>query len=199
MELDEKPQAAKAFLDAIDEYKRLQDEANDQSKYRTAINDSIFLLDKLGRATAGEARMIGLWEDCLRRVPTDVTALNSLAWWLSVANDSTLRDPARAVELARQAVKVKPNVASYHNTLGTALYRADKLTEARAELEKSVELKSTAPAMDWYLLAAIAHREGKPDEARELFGRAAAEHQKNQPKDEDHAVIAAEVKALLRE
>ncbi len=44
---------------------------------------------------------------------------------------------------------------------------------------------------------AIAHRDGRTDEARALFDRAEADHQKNHANDEDHAVIAAEVKALL--
>ncbi len=198
VESGEKSSASHWYPEAIAEFKRLQDDAQDQTKYREAIIKLMNEYSRLGRDSAHETSMIALWEDWLRRAPKDAVGLNTLAWWLSIATDQKLRDPVRAVELARQAVALNPTVAAFRNTLGTALYRADMLTEARIELEKSLELASTAPAMDWYLLAAIAHRDGRTEEARELFDRAEADHQKNHPLDEDHAVIAAEVLSLLR-
>ena len=44
--------------------------------------------------------------------------------------------------LARRAVAQRPNEANYHDTLGFILTRMKKLTEARDEITRSVELSA---------------------------------------------------------
>ena len=45
------------------------------------------------------------------------------AWCLATHPDPKVRKPARAVELAKEAIGLKP-FATYWNTLGAARYRA---------------------------------------------------------------------------
>jgi uncharacterized protein HemY len=59
---------------------------------------------------------------------------------LATSPDSKFRDPKRAVELAKKAVKLAPKEGNYWNTLGVAQYRASDWKEAIAALEKSIEL-----------------------------------------------------------
>jgi tetratricopeptide (TPR) repeat protein len=70
-------------------------------------------------------------------LPRSAQGLNERAWRL-LTGPPTSRDPQRALELIQKAVKVEPDEAMYLNTLGVALYRNDRFTEAVATLEKSL-------------------------------------------------------------
>jgi len=64
-----------------------------------AQNDLANALSKKGR----EAEAIQHWEKALASRPQYVPALNNLAWALATSPDASLRNGARAVQLARQA------------------------------------------------------------------------------------------------
>jgi eukaryotic-like serine/threonine-protein kinase len=66
--------------------------------------------------------------------------------------NATLRDPARAVELAGQAVAQEPEVGKYWNTLGVAHYRAGQWAAAIGDLELSMARGGGGP-YDWFFLA----------------------------------------------
>ena len=55
----------------------------------------------------------------------DHLALGSLAWLLTTAFEPDLRDPSRAVALARSATTVAPQSAAHWGALGLACLRAD--------------------------------------------------------------------------
>src|SRR5262249_46350585 len=77
---------------------------------------------------------------------------NDLAWLLATCPDVKVRDPRRAVELAKKAVELDPR-ASYFNTLGAAQYRARNFTEALAALKKSMDMTKGGDGFDWFFLA----------------------------------------------
>jgi len=126
---------------------------------------------------------------------------NILAWRLATG-PVALRDPERALALARKAVALTPGRAMYLNTLGVAQYRAGQYAEAIATLEKSLAAaKGESDAFDLFFLAMAHHRLGHADQARACFDRAVrwwGEH-KNLPAQyaEELAAFRAEAEAVL--
>jgi tetratricopeptide (TPR) repeat protein len=73
--------------------------------------------------------------------PRVFLVMNNLAWLLSTAEDAKVRDPQRAVGLAKQAARFAPKNADYLSTLGIARYRAGDWKQATADLAKVVGLR----------------------------------------------------------
>jgi tetratricopeptide (TPR) repeat protein len=99
---------------------------------------------------------------------------NNLAWEL-IAGAKSSRDPVRALPLARRAVALAPDVEPYVNTLGVALYRAGRYTEAIPVLEQSLAASSnlTIPS-DLFGLVICHAKQGDGGRARAYFVRASA-------------------------
>src|SRR5262249_17352795 len=53
-----------------------------------------------------------------RNHPDTVQSMNALAWILANCPDRTLRDPGKALELAKQVIDLAPEKGDYWNTLG---------------------------------------------------------------------------------
>jgi serine/threonine protein kinase len=101
---------------------------------------------------------------------------NGLAWLLATASDDRVRDPAKAIQLASQAVEAMPKSANYRCTLGVARYRAGDWKLAIADLEQAVQLRrpdDSANAPEEFFLAMALWQVGEKDKAREWFGKAA--------------------------
>jgi uncharacterized protein HemY len=98
--------------------------------------------------------------------------LNNAAWELATGV-VYLRDPERAVSLARKAVAAAPDQPLNLNTLGVALYRAGRHAQAIATLEQSLAAtKGQIAAFDLFFLAMARHRLGQTVQARDSFDRA---------------------------
>lgn len=134
----------------------------------------------------------------LAKDPGRPATQNNLAWCLATCIVPQLRDPARAVELARNAVQRMPREASFWDTLGVALYRAGDWEGAVEALEKSEALEpDTHLAHNDLFLAMACWRLGREDEARTWYGKAVARMEKDQPKDPELARFRAEATVLL--
>ncbi len=95
-----------------------------------------------------------------------------MAWRLATG-PAALRDPQKALELARKAIAASPDTAVYLNTLGVAQYRAGHFSEAIATLKKSLAAsKGESDAFDLFFLAMARYRLGRVTEARGDFDRA---------------------------
>ena len=133
--------------------------------------------------------------------PNDDWLQYGLAWELVMSADPKLRDPVRAVALAKRAVELKPNERKYWNTLGMALYRAGDLKEARAALQKSLDLVQGGDnqyvCRDRLYLAMANWRLDEKDEARKEYDRATEWILKKAPKDEESQRLRAEAAALM--
>jgi WD40 repeat protein/tetratricopeptide (TPR) repeat protein/tRNA A-37 threonylcarbamoyl transferase component Bud32 len=133
------------------------------------------------RATA-YARL-GRYREALadyQRLPNSVSAQNDLSWLLATCPETKLRDPARAVALAKKAVELAPEEGSYWNTLGTAHYRAGDWKAAVAAVRTSVEKSNGGSACDGFILAMAHWRLGEGAEARKHYGRAVQWLEKNE-------------------
>jgi tetratricopeptide (TPR) repeat protein len=156
------------------------------------------------RDRAGAYAQLGRWQEALadfRRaveLPTSGAAdLNNLAWQLATSPDAALRQPARAVELARKAVKLAPNDGNSANTLGAALYRAGSWQEAIAALEKSLLLSKGGYSTDYFFLAMAHCQLGNHAEARRWYDRAVQWMDKNAPKEAALLRFRAEAEEVL--
>jgi WD40 repeat protein/tRNA A-37 threonylcarbamoyl transferase component Bud32 len=99
---------------------------------------------ELGKTYAAQ----GAWPDAIAAYevaldherPGRASSYNSFAWLLANCPQEVVRNPKRAVELARQATEWAPQNASYWNTLGTAHYRHGDWEAAGTAVEKSMNL-----------------------------------------------------------
>jgi tetratricopeptide (TPR) repeat protein len=99
---------------------------------------------KLGNALAqlGRAReAVGQYEAALQLAPDYVQALNNLAWVLAAAPDASLRNGARAVELARRANELSggqnPMIL---RTLAAAFAETGENGEAVATVQRALQI-----------------------------------------------------------
>src|SRR5262249_62090795 len=96
-----------------------------------------FLRGKFHRQAGRYAEALRDLQEAVRRQPDRARLCNDLARLYVVAPEP-YRDAAAAVPLAEHAVEVQPGDWAYVNTLGIAYYRAGRLEQAVAELEKSL-------------------------------------------------------------
>jgi serine/threonine protein kinase/tetratricopeptide (TPR) repeat protein len=123
---------------------------------------------------------------------------NDWAWFLATCPDRKLRDPARALELARKAVELAPQEGGHWNTIGVALYRTGDWKAAIEALEKAQSLAPDANlGFDGFFLAMAHWQLGHKDEARTWYDKAVAGTEKNKPRELDLARFRAEAAALL--
>ncbi len=108
------------------------------------------------------AEAVRAYERSLSVRPRDAAALNNLAWILATVPDEDLRDPPRAVDLARKAVALERN-APFLDTLAEAFFANGLTGEAVKAIDEAIALAEDR--RDYYL----AQRE------RFLSGRAGPE------------------------
>jgi WD40 repeat protein/tetratricopeptide (TPR) repeat protein len=133
--------------------------------------------DHLGHHQAAQADR----ERAAALLPPSAAELNNTAWELATG-PVYLRDPERAVSLARKAVARVRDRAVYLNTLGVALYRAGRYGEAVPILQRSRAAHGGQfDGFDLYFLAMAHQRLGDRVSARDCFDRAArwTQEQKN--------------------
>jgi tetratricopeptide (TPR) repeat protein len=147
---------------------------------------------------------VGRWREaeqayskCLELAPKATEILNNLAWLLATCPDSKIRDPKRAVELAKKAVELTPKKGNHWNTLGAAHHRAGDWKAAIAALEKSMELRKGGDSEDWFFLAMAHWQLGDKKDARKWYDQAVQWMEKNQPKDEELVRFRTEAEELL--
>jgi tetratricopeptide (TPR) repeat protein len=120
--------------------------------------------DRARAAVDREAAAKWLWGSADR--------LNTRAWKL-LTGPPQERDAKQALELARKAVAVSGDEGQYLNTLGIALYRNGRWTEAIAALENSLaQGKGKSDAWDLFFLAMCHARLGDRTKARDCFDQA---------------------------
>jgi serine/threonine protein kinase/Tfp pilus assembly protein PilF len=118
-----------------------------------------------------------------------------LAWMLANDPDPLLRDVPRAVELAKQAVKLHETSETAWQALGIANYRAGRWPEAVAALERAKSLD--AEATDSFFLAMAHWQLGEKESARKLYTEGVAWLEANKPQDGQgraHRLPVAEVR-----
>jgi tetratricopeptide (TPR) repeat protein len=122
------------------------------------------------------------------------TTCDVLAWSLSGGEFGNAK---RAVELAKQAVRLVPTDGDFWNTLGVAHYRAGNWKDAIAALEKARELSAGGDAVDWLFLAMSHWQLGQKDEARKWYMQAVSSPKTSKLLEAELPNFRAEAAALL--
>jgi tetratricopeptide (TPR) repeat protein len=140
------------------------------------------------------------FEKVLDLAPNNAAARNDLAMLLAKCPDAKLRDPGRAIELARKAVQLAPEDDACWQTLGWALYGNGAWKESIESFRKSIELHKNPMGADsgqWFGLAVAHWQLGHKEEARKWYDQAVAWMDKNQPKNEELRRFRTEAAELL--
>jgi serine/threonine protein kinase len=147
---------------------------------------------------AGEA-FRGAFEAYRRLLPGDADGHhhNRLAFRLAECPLPSMRDPAAAIALAREAIARDARLPRHWNTLGAAYHRAGQIPEALAAVEKSMELGKGGDAFDWFLLAMIDWHRGRHQQARRWYDRGVDWMNHNVPTNDDIYRYRYEVDRLL--
>jgi tetratricopeptide (TPR) repeat protein len=115
----------------------------------------------------------------LKLAPNQPGPYSDLAVLLANCPDPKVRDPGRAVEVAKKAVELWPKGGSAWYVLGVAHYRAGNWQSAIDALKTAQELRNGGTAFDWLFLA-MAHRKlGNHDDARKAYDRALQQLEKS--------------------
>jgi serine/threonine-protein kinase len=115
----------------------------------------------------------------------DPLLLNNTAWSMVTARGTRPLFGALAAMLARKAVELEPQKASYQSTLGVAQYRVGDWRAAIEALEKSEALEPDKHVAHNGFFLAMAHWQlGHKDEARAWYDKAAAWDATNLPPQE---------------
>jgi tetratricopeptide (TPR) repeat protein len=98
----------------------------------------------LAAETAGDPqRAVSHYREALRAVPQHLEATNNLAWILATTEQSELRDPKAAIELAKAVLPLDPNSPAILDTLAAAYAAAGRLPEAVATQRHAIASLST--------------------------------------------------------
>jgi predicted Zn-dependent protease len=131
--------------------------------------------------------------------PKDAQSRNSLAWVLATRADPSLRNPGRAVELAKKAVELAPLQSVIWNTLGAANYRAGDYRGAVEALQKSAVLSQNNHfSADAFFLAMANWQLGNKERARNWYRAGLAWMDKYAAANEEFKRFRAEAAALLQ-
>lgn len=153
-------------------------------------NDPAAAVDAHEKAVAAYAKAI-------EASPGSAEAHNNLAWFYATFPNITLRDPGKAVSLAKKVIELKPMDGAGWNTLGVAQYRAGDWPAAVEALTKSTELRDGGDAFDWFFLAMAHWQLGDKELARKWYGQAIGRMEKKQPSDDELEWFRAEADELL--
>jgi adenylate cyclase len=97
----------------------------------------------------------------------DENSSDNLALWASVQ-----KDPEKAVEILRRAVKINPNLAFVTHSLGVALFNSGKSEEALHYAEKAIRLNPFPPAYYFNFLGMVHYSHGSYEEALDASKKA---------------------------
>jgi tetratricopeptide (TPR) repeat protein len=129
--------------------------------------------------------------------PDNARLKDSFSWLLATCADPALRDPAKAVALAKAAVEQDQHDDHYRLTLAVALYRAGDWKASLAALEAADKLSQAGVTWKGFVRAMALWRLGNKLDARKHYDEAAARLEKDTSQHGDLVRLRAEAAILL--
>jgi serine/threonine-protein kinase len=151
---------------------------------------------KIEEARSHYQRAQAIWEQMKNLSPNSPMWRTDLAQHLVGCLELPLRDPAKAVALAREAIDNEPDDAAAWSAIGVALYRQGEAKEALKALNQAMEKSSGGSATTWYFLAMAHAKLGDGDTARSWFEKAETWRQGKTPRDPELRHLRDETTAL---
>lgn len=192
-QLGRSDEAEQAFGKALDLYEKLVVQFPEVSEYQQGLVRLATVRTARGRLEDAER----IYQRLLEIRPDSPVALNNLAWALVKDPDVKLRDPTRAVAIAKRAVELESRNGIYWNTLGVVHYRAGDWPAANDALERAMSLRSGGDSFDWFVLAMAYHQQGEIIDSRFWYDSAVEWMATHKPKDEELVRFHAEARSLL--
>ena len=124
---------------------------------------------------------------------------NNAAFYLTVVPGATHEQCQQAIAWAREIVAQKPEIDTYRNSLGVALYRVGEWEEAKSNLESSIQLSGGGgDPTDRFFLAMIEHHQKRIDSAKLMLNDAENWLQQNQSTARHLPSVRAEATELIQ-
>jgi tetratricopeptide (TPR) repeat protein len=163
----------------------------------SALGNVLAARDRLEEAEPLFRESLILRQELARQFPTMPAVQNTFAWFLATCPDSRFRDPDRAISAAERAVQLAPRDGKFWNTVGVARYRVGNWKQAIDALNKSIELRGTADAIDWFFLSMAHSQLGDKGDAQSHYEQARQWVRDNKPHDEELNRFHTEAELLL--
>ena len=158
--------------------------------------------EQYGEALTSYEEAVAMVGD-IRKIPGlgkfEGTVLNSTAWLLVTCPDVSLRNPERALELSKRAVKVDPENAHNLSTFAFSLYASGQHAESIVQFDKSTSLDSEFGPLNTLMTALAKQKLGSPKEAKDLYQKAIALHETNSRDAEIFEIYRKQAEFLLED
>ncbi len=182
--------------EAIDCLRQACELAPQRAVFHDNLGIALNMQGKLAEAMASWRRAIDCYRQAGENNPKLAPACNSLAWPLATADDSQLRNPAEAVQLAQTAVRLEPNSWGYWDTLSVAAFRAGDWNTSLDARQEKLQLHPIDIDDRWFL--AMTHWQlGDKAAARQFFDEAIAEIAADNSESDSTSSLREEAERLL--
>jgi serine/threonine protein kinase/tetratricopeptide (TPR) repeat protein len=151
-----------------------------------------------GEVETAFQRCIKLYEQLYLERPERAPYKTTLACLFADCPVEGLRNPPRAIELAKQALESEPGASWLWVTLGAARYQLGEWKAAVAALETGLRQKNPDICRGNFYLAMTCARQGDGDRARRSYEQAVRWMDANQPRNPDLVRLRAEAYAVLK-
>ncbi|MHC4954162.1 MAG: protein kinase domain-containing protein [Planctomycetota bacterium] len=160
--------ARRQWADAIRDYEASR--AIQPNNMRTLYNLALVYAASRQMGKAGD-----VWTDLLERFPVldpavRATVVGGLAWVLCMNSEVDERDPERAIQYAKEAIKFKSTHENW-NTLGIASCRAGRWKESIKAIETGMAIDGDSDPFDWLVIGMAKWQLGEHDAARQLLAK----------------------------
>lgn len=164
-------EALKEFHAAIQDLRILSEAHPDTLSYRDelawshAYRGDLLLDMKQPEQAADDYRQVLQLRQQLVKDSPDAEYRYQLAWFLTNCAEAKFRNPAVAVELAKQATDLTPASATYWNALGLASLRAGDGDGSVQALQEAQKRRPAGHCLDGFFLALAHSQKGRREEA----------------------------------
>jgi tetratricopeptide (TPR) repeat protein len=164
-----KEKAAAAQASGISEEQRKKNEA--AAKENNKIKG---LNEKLNAAR--QAKDAGNIDQAIQimQEATQLDATKDILWATLADMDMAGQKYPEAIDAYQKAIAIAPTKGEYHNNLGQAYLKVNKIDEAIGEYTKAAEADPTNAGTYYFNLGAVLTNKNKPEEANAAFDKAIA-------------------------